>query len=54
MYLCMFETYLLLNGWTDLKILFLLVSSWSVEGFRQKKFWIFEKKIADFFAVNFE
>ena len=34
---------------------FLLVSSWSGEGFRPIKIWIFEKKISRiFFAVNFE
>ena len=49
----MFETYLLLNGWTDLKKPYLLVQSWSGEGFRQKKIWIFEKKFRGFFCSQF-
>ena len=33
MYLCMFETYLLRNGWIDLNDFFAIVLSWSGEGF---------------------
>ena len=40
------------NGWTDLKNSFLLVPSWSGEGFRRKKFWIFEKKISRIFLQS--
>ena len=46
MYLCMFETYLLLNGWTDLKNSF-FVSSVLVRGMSKAK------KIRGFFAVNY-
>ena len=36
------------------KFFFLLVQSWSGEAFKQKKLDFREKKIADFFVVNFE
>ena len=48
----MFETYLLRNEWADLKNSFLLVLSWSGEGFKQKK-WIFEEKNRGFFCSQF-
>ena len=38
MFACMYVTYLLRNGWTDLANIFLLAPSWSRDGFRPKKF----------------
>ena len=49
----MLETYLLRNGWTDLKNSFSLVPSWSGEGFRQKKTLDFRKKNRGFFRSQF-
>ena len=56
MYLGMFETYLLRNGWTDLKNSF-FVSSVLVRGrFQAKKYFIFYykivKKITNFLKKN--
>ena len=38
MFVCLFETYLLWNGWTDLHNSFFVSSVWAGEGFRQNKF----------------
>ena len=46
-YVCLFETYLLRNGWIALKKSFLLVPSWSGEGFRPKKFSFYYYKIVN-------
>ena len=53
MYVCMFETYLLRNGWTDLKNSF-FVSSVLVRGrFQAKEILDFRKKISRIFFQSF-
>ena len=54
-YVYMFKTYLLQNRWTDLDKCFLLVPSWSGEGFRQKNGYriIFFRKHSRFAIITF-
>ena len=53
LYVCMFETYLLRNGWTDLKNSFFVSSVLVMGRFQAKKISIFEKKISRIFCSQF-
>ena len=51
-YVCLFETYLLRNGWTDLKNSFFVSSVLIRERFQAENFWNFRKKISLIFLQS--